>query len=384
MYQEKKVVGIVAEFNPFHEGHAYLLQEARNRFGAEYVVIVMSGDFVQRGEPAIVSKYDRTRDALTNGADLVLQLPVMFSTAAAEDFASGGVALLARTGICDTLLFGSESGNLQELRKAAGFLAEEAELSREEADAVLARFRNLLKERLSQGQSFPKARASALGEALGLPADFSSNDVLGIEYLKAIFRQHAEFEPAVLQRDMHLKSAHRIREEILASEDRYGVLKADDFSDMLSYQLTRLHFEDAELSAFQDVSEDLAQSLSRQRWQNLRFTERINELKSKNLTYARISRALLHILLNIRKSDVEKEKRGGYIRYLRVLGVSENGRELLSALPEPLVVSPAQALKRNPELMSNAAFRGDLFAAELYQQLSVESHNDFTEKLIVL
>lgn len=160
MYQGQRVIGIVAEFNPFHEGHAYLLREARQRFGADFVVIAMSGDFVQRGEPAVFSKYDRTRAALAGGADLVLQLPVMFSTAAAEDFAAAAVALLDRTGICDQQLFGSESGDLPLLQRTADFLAEERRCPSAAVteNEQICCFRRLLRRGQAEGLSHPRAR----------------------------------------------------------------------------------------------------------------------------------------------------------------------------------------------------------------------------------
>lgn len=391
MYRGKRVIGIVAEFNPFHEGHAYLLREARERFGAEYVVIVMSGDFVQRGEPAVFSKYDRTRAALSGGADLVLQLPVMFSTAAAEDFAAAAVAILERTGICDSLLFGSEGADLGLLQRAADFLAEER---RSSADAEpenerIRLFRQRLRQAQAEGKSFPKARSLALSEVLEIPSDFLPNDVLGIEYLKAIAQQKASMAPCLIRRDPTLKSAHSIRREMLAAPDPAGerrrhCRRPDDFSDMLSYQLLRLQREGTDLSVFQDVSAELARAITRQCREAHSFSERLALLKTKNLTHSRISRALLHILLEIRRADYERTKAQGFSPCLRVLGVSRGGRALLSSLPEPLMISPARALKQQPLLSEDPSLRADFFASALWQQLSDQPHNDFTEKLIVL
>ena len=391
MYQGKRVIGIVAEFNPFHEGHAYLLREARARFGAEYVVIVMSGDFVQRGEPAIFSKYDRVRTALEGGADLVLQLPVMFSTAAAEDFAAAAVAVLARTGICDGLLFGSEGADLRLLQRTADFLAEERQCP---ADAVpenaqLRRFRLQLRQLQAAGQSYPKARSMALSEVLEIPEDFLPNDVLGIEYLKAIRQQKLSMTPCLIRRDPTLRSAHSIRREMLAAREQKGDLRGqyrrlDDFSDMLSYQLLRLQRAGTALTDFQDVSTELACAIARQCRERHSVTERIALLKTKNLTHARISRALLHILLEIRREDCERAKNRGFVSCLRVLGVSRPGRELLSVLPDPLMISPARTLKQRPILAEDPSLKADFFASALWEQFSDQPHNDFAEKLIVL
>lgn len=391
MYQGQRVIGIVAEFNPFHEGHAYLLREARQRFSADFVVIAMSGDFVQRGEPAIFSKYDRTRAALEGGADLVLQLPVMFSTAAAEDFAAAAVALLDRTGICDQLLFGSESGDLPLLQRAADFLAEERRCppAAVTENEQICCFRRLLRRGQAEGLSYPRARAAALSAVLDMPADLLPNDVLGTEYLKAIRQQGSPMQPLLIPRERGFQSAHSIRREMLAAQEqgtgrRESIRCADDYSDMLSYQLLRLQREGISFSVFQDVSEELARSIARQSRERHSFSERIKILKTKNLTHARISRALLHILLEIRREDCDRTKAEGFLSCLRVLGVSRRGRGLLSQLPAPLMISPAKTLQQSPTLSADPSLRADFFAAALWQQLSEQPHNDFTEKLIVL
>ncbi|MBS5032866.1 MAG: nucleotidyltransferase family protein, partial [Firmicutes bacterium] len=151
-----KTLGIITEYNPFHQGHAYMLERAKRKADADRVVVIMSGSFVQRGEPAIFDKWTRTAAALKNGADLVLELPVLFAAANAEAFARGAVRLLTESGIVDTLAFGSESGNLQELQEAAKILANETE-----------EFQRLLKEMIGEGLSYPAARAKVL-ETLSL------------------------------------------------------------------------------------------------------------------------------------------------------------------------------------------------------------------------
>ena len=185
-----KTVGIIAEYNPFHSGHQYQIAMARRLTGADFVVVVMSGDFVQRGEPAVFDKYTRTAMALEGGADLVLEMPVRFATSSAEDFAACGVALLDRLGLTDVLCFGSELGRLDLLEQAAGILAAEPEA-----------FRQTLRQGLAAGMSFPKAREAALVrelEACGLKEagqdDWqkvlsSPNNILGIEDLKALKRR---------------------------------------------------------------------------------------------------------------------------------------------------------------------------------------------------
>lgn len=192
-----KTAGIIAEYNPFHTGHNYQIDYVRGTLGADYVVIAMSGDFVQRGTPALLSKYVRAEMALRAGADLVLELPVSCATASAELFARGGVQLLDGLGVVDTLCFGSECGDTEILRKLAEILVEEPE-----------DFKNVLRRNLREGMTFPKARSLALGEVL--PENESEkyqqvlsspNNILGIEYCKALLREKSMIVPAAIKRE---------------------------------------------------------------------------------------------------------------------------------------------------------------------------------------
>lgn len=202
-----RTVGIIAEYNPFHLGHGWQLEHARAEADADYAVIILSGDFVQRGEPAIIDKYCRTEMALHEGADLVLELPAAYATGSAETFAQGSVAMLNRLGCIDTLCFGSECGSLPSLLSYARLFEEEPEP-----------YRSLLKEGLRSGLSFPAARSRAAEEHLSLTerifpcsaedADLrrlssildKPNNLLGIEYCRAILRQHCDIRPLALQR----------------------------------------------------------------------------------------------------------------------------------------------------------------------------------------
>ncbi len=185
-----KVTGIIAEYNPFHQGHAYHLARARELTGADRLLVVMGGNFMQRGEPAIVDKYARAEMALKNGADLVLELPAAAATGSAEYFAEGAVELLDVSGVVDALCFGSELGKLAPLEKAAALLLEEPE-----------EYRQLLREELKRGKNFPEARETALSaffperELLSAP-----NNILAIEYLKALKRRKSSIEAVTIPR----------------------------------------------------------------------------------------------------------------------------------------------------------------------------------------
>lgn len=206
-----KTAGIIAEYNPFHRGHEYQIQYTREKLGADYVIVAMSGDYVQRGTPALISKHLRTEMALRCGADLVLEMPVSVSTASAEAFAMGGVSLLDSLGVVDILCFGSESGETTALKELAEVLVEEPE-----------EYRILLKSFLSQGLSFPAARSQALTEYFKNPRNFTGDDfdgvltpllnqvtrilntpnnILGIEYCKALLRLNSKIQPVTIRRE---------------------------------------------------------------------------------------------------------------------------------------------------------------------------------------
>ena len=222
MINGKKVVGIITEYNPFHAGHQYMIEQIRAEYHADYIVAAMSGDFVQRGEPAIFDKYERARDALLHGVDLVVQIPVMFSTSSAEDFAAGGVAVLRSLGFVDQLVFGSESADLAKLQQMAAL-----ELST--GSTAHAKFNAVVRDGVASGMSYPKARAEAMKLVLSGDDDdafetmlddsgafdLQSNDVLGLEYIKAVKRQGDCFEVACIGRKLSLPSAHSIRDAIL-------------------------------------------------------------------------------------------------------------------------------------------------------------------------
>ena len=468
MLNGKKVVGIITEYNPFHAGHQYMVDQIRAEYHADVIVAAMSGDFVQRGEPAIFDKYERARDALLHGVDLVVQIPVMFSTSSAEDFAAGGVAVLRSLGFVDQLVFGSESADLAKLQQMAAL-----ELST--GSTAHAKFNAVVRDGVASGMSYPKARAEAMKLVLSgddeeafemmlddrSAFDLQSNDVLGLEYIKAVKRQGDCFEVACIRRKMSLPSAHSIRDAILQNElscvaakeasapervtsqeveeggmttaelsesplcgirgaAHQGYATLDMLSDMLSYRLLQLSYLDSVapeansvLCDYLDVSREIADALRKQVRERMRFRERIAAVKSRNYTYSRISRALLHILLDLQRKD-HTALRGAYfgeaetMPYVRVLGVRKQAKELLSAIATTAVTSPARyqrtldALRRqtieSPEdlLLSIRAghaelmFRSDLYAADLYRLIyhpnKCDTHmeNEFTRKFLVI
>ena len=200
------VIGIIAEYNPFHNGHAYQIAHVRKNLHADYIVVAASGDYVQRGEPALLDKYTRARMALSSGADLVLELPVLWSTASAELFADAGISLFEKTGCVNGICFGAESGDLALLRRIADVLADEP-----------ADLKASLKHNLKSGNTFPKAREAALLSYFADAADqdgalpvstetlssllASPNNILALEYLKSLRRRASSITPYLLKRE---------------------------------------------------------------------------------------------------------------------------------------------------------------------------------------
>ena len=187
-----RVTSIISEYNPFHEGHKYHMENTKKITNSDFIIVIMSGDFTQRGTPAIIDKYARTKQALLNGADLVLELPAAFATSSAEGFAHGSVSILNKLGIVDSLVFGSESGNIDSINNIAQFLSHET-----------PEFTNRLQDYLKQGLPFPKARSLSLKEYFpDMDENFlsSSNNILGIEYCKALISFASSIKPMTIVR----------------------------------------------------------------------------------------------------------------------------------------------------------------------------------------
>lgn len=391
-----KVNGIIAEYNPFHNGHKYQLSESLRCTKAQYTVVVMSGSFVQRGAPAMVNKFKRAEMALLNGADLVLELPAIYATASAEFFATGAVALLDRLGVVTNLCFGSECGDAQLLRQIAEILLDEPKA-----------FTKSLKQYLREGLSYPNARTEALIQNYPFLNQYknvfsSPNNILGIEYIKAILKNESSLEPVTILRTgagYHSRlpeddqcSALAIRQALYAGTDTaflknnmpsnaaailteqlsaIGPIRSDDFSDILYYKL--ITEKASGFEKYLDVSSDLSDRILSRLDNYKGFDSFCDLLKTKEMTYTRISRCLLHIMLNIKKTDMEKSKDIGIAPYARVLGFKKSSSTLLTKIKErsniPLVTKLADA----EELLDKAAYdmlRQDIRISQIYNGIA--------------
>ena len=393
-----KVVGIVAEYNPFHKGHAYHIKKAKELTGCDYCIVVMSGNYTQRGVPAMIDKHSRAQMALLNGADMVFELPVRFATSSAEGFATSAITLLNATGIVTDLCFGSECGDVEKLTKIAKVLLEEPE-----------EYKEVLKRELKNGHSYPVARNMALQ---GLDCwDFDSlkilsmpNNILGIEYIKALLKTGSKMNPATVKRqgsnynDCSLSelysSALAIRSSIASTENLeniysdvpenvYAIMKErqnisfpivpDDFSEMLHYKL--LSEKENGFTQYIDVSPDLSDRIVKNVYQYKNYESFCDLLKTKNMTYTRISRCLLHILLDLKTKDSVVPS------YLRILGLNTGAKDLSKSLKEncslPLISKLADAKKQLSE-EDFELLKEDVFASNLYDTvLSHKFDSDF-------
>lgn len=357
-----KITGIIAECNPFHEGHKYLIRKSKEITGADYTVVLLSGDFVQRGAPAAEPKEKRTRDLLEGGADAVLELPVLYSTAGAEIFAEGAVQILDRLSCITDLCFGSESGDIEYLEKNAEFLLNESE-----------EFKAALRKNLKDGDSFPAARDAAACETAGISLARTPNDLLATEYLINLSRANAERQNRIIPHAIlrtAAESASSIRERMLKT-DPYAI-GTEDFSEMLFYRLMLIHRLEKtmpgidRLEDYVDVSEDLAQSMRDKAAGYTGFESFTEALKSRNLTYTRIARALIHILLGIRKSELAAFRMPGYVR---VLGVRSDSADSLLAELSRGRIPVLTALAKDQEKLTahyDRMLAMDVFASQLY------------------
>lgn len=412
-----KVVGLITEYNPFHNGHEYHIKEAKRITGADYVVVVMSGDFVQRGTPAFMDKYTRTKMALACGADLVFELPVCFSTASAEYFAHGAVAILDRLGIVNFICFGSESGDIYGLTNLAHILNEEPE-----------EYKTHLNAAVKSGKTFPEARMEAISKIIDAPYESllsSPNNTLGIEYIKALININSNITPVTITRKIAgyhnedltkadgaaISSATAIRKNLkditslnnlknhvpdkvfcllIDEYNKSYPITEDDYSLLLNYRLMTLN--KASLAEFLDVNCDLANRISKFTGKYYSYNALAKQLKSRQWTLTRINRGLLHILLDITNADMSECKIAGFAQYARVLGFKKESSHLLRQITKnekiPVITKLGSAAdKLNP--LGKRMLEKDIFAAALYNQVvydkyQIELSDEYTRGVIII
>ncbi len=390
-----KIAGIIAEYNPFHTGHAYHIAKTREKCGADHIICVISGNFTQRGEPAIYDKWARARAALENGADLVLELPFCYAVQSAEGFAQGGIGVLDALSCIDFLSFGAENDDVDTMRRIAETLINEP-----------ADFHATLKCALLKGLSYPAARANALTALLPNAQDAlwaCPNNILGIEYIKALIKTGSRIEPSAVKRQgggyasasLHerFSSAKAIRSAIRKGNMEYlrflpkydaAAYGEPVFPEMMfPFLIFRLRsMQLFEIEKIEGVCEGLEYKIADAAKTSQSYHELIGKIKSKRFTYTRIQRVLLYCLFGLTKDKMAslREER----LYARVLGVRRECLPLLSLLSKR---STIRLVTKASEFLENPLFEADLFATDIYSLFTKKiapGGRDFTTQFPII
>ena len=410
-----KVVGIIAEYNPFHNGHLYHLLQAKDLAQADYVVAVISGNFTQRGDTAIVDKWTKAYMAICGGCDLVLELPTVYSVSSAENFASGAVKILDSLKIVDSIAFGAEASDLATLNNIANVLFQEPRA-----------YTNILTHELQKGISFPSARENAILMYLNDIKRYanilnSPNNILAIEYLKALKTQKSNMNPIMVKRSKvyynddrivdDFASATAIRKlikrreyedlrkvvprstyKILSRQIRDGniVLGLENFEKEIIYTLRKMSIR--EIANLPDVSEGLENLIKNSADNCNDMSKLIANIKSKRYTQTRIQRILLYALLGIDKKMMEDSKK--VTPYVRVLGFTNKGKELISEINKRnpkinMITSVKKFIEKNNKPSNRTIMQmlqKDIFATDVYTlgfDFESKANLDFTNNMII-
>lgn len=412
------VVGLITEYNPFHKGHEYHISKAKELTGADNTVVIMSGNFVQRGTPAFMDKHTRASIALNHGADLVLELPLPFSCSSAEYFALAAVSLLDRTGVVDYICFGAETDNLSLLEEIASILVN-AKID----DAHPLNI--LIKENLKTGLSYATSRAFALCKLCN-NEDIKTiieqpNNILAIEYLKALKLINSNIKPYVLKRTIstyhdsrdndYMYSASSLRKNIDNDDsiktlfdfeniykEKYKItypISEDDFDTIMATKLIENLHSNVDLSIYNNIDEQLANKIIKTLINNSYrgWNDFCMMLKSKNIAYTSISRGLLSILLDIKKDDFKKYLDNNICNFVRILGFNKASSNILNSIKNNsslTLIGQLSEINDNLDLneidlnMINKSILADEFYNSIVKlKYSTDIPNEYKRKLII-
>ena len=415
--KENRVLGIIAEYNPFHNGHMYHLQKAKEQSGAKYCICVMSGNFVQRGNTSIVNKWKKAEMALLNGVDLVIELPTIYSVASAEGFSLGAIKLLNNLKIVDAISFGTETSDFAALNNISSIVNEEP-----------MKYKSILNSELKKGLSFPKARENALMLYLNDNKRYDNilntpKNILAIEYLKALKKIKSIIQPIPIKREKVYYNDNVIVDEFASATAIRKLLKNEEFSEIrkvvpkstyqileketelgnvvldlsryekeIIYNLRRMTV--SEIAELPDVNEGLEHSLKNAANYSNDITNLINIVKTKRYTVTRIQRILICALLGITKRDVGMAKKTE--PYIRVLGFNEKGKELISRInkqnPKATVITSVKKFQdKNNNNKNSKIYKRlldiDIFSTNVYT-MACKSESlanlDYTKNMVIL
>ena len=408
-----RVLGIIAEYNPFHNGHMYHLEKAKEQSGAQYSICVMSGNFVQRGNTSILNKWKKAEMALKNGIDLVIELPTIYSVASAESFSLGAIKLLDSLKIVDAISFGAETDDFAALNNISNIAFEEPK-----------KYKDLLNKELKKGISFPQARENALMLYLDDNKRYanilnSPNNILAIEYLKSLKKIKSTIQPIPIKREKVYYNENTIVDEFASAtairnllknkqfneirkvvpKDTYEILSKESelenivldlsaYEKQIIYNLRKMSVE--EIAQLPDVNEGLEHSIKNAASFSNNIKDFINIVKTKRYTQTRIQRILICALLGITKRDVIMGKRA--IPYIRVLGFNEKGKELISRIskanPKAQVIT---SVKKFENQNNNKTYKRlldiDIFSTNIYTMACKNdsiANLDYTKNMVII
>ena len=377
-----KAVGIICEYNPFHNGHLYHINKIKEMYNGYKIIVVMSGNFTQRGDVSILDKWDKTELALQYGCDLVVELPFVFASQSADMFAHAAIYLLSELQV-DVLVFGSESNNIELLKNLAKIQLEDK------------RYNKLVSTYIEEGISYPTATSKALFTLTGKRID-KSNDILGLSYIREIYKQESEIEPICIKRNNDFASRELSGNETSATSIRHALLHGEDVSNYVppktNQKLTKkLYFNeeyfpilkykiltDCFLDKYQTVEEGIENRLRKYMLTSKSMEEFILKIKAKRYTYNRINRMLTHILVGFTKEEAKRFKSPEYIR---ILGFTYNGQKYLNEIKNELslpIVSKFTSIKHHGlqiELKATIAYASILEEEEKIRVIEAEYKN---------
>ena len=346
-----KAIGIITEYNPFHNGHLYQINKIKEKYPDYAIVVVMSGNYTQRGEPAIIDKFKRSEIAIKSGVDIVVELPFPFATQSADFFAYGGITLLEKLKV-EKVIFGSESDNVEDLEEIVN-----AQINNETFDSLVHYYSKC-------GNNYPTSLSLALKEITGKVID-TPNDLLGISYIKTIKQNNYNIKYETIKRTTDYHKRILDNEISSATSIRFALSNNKDISNTIpSYELdylNELHFiedyypylkykilTEQDLNKYQTVTEGIDNLIKEKIISSNSYDSLIHKLQSKRYTYNKIQRMLLHILVGFTKEDA---KNMNEITYIRLLNFSSNGRKYLNEIKKEIDIPIISKINRTKDKM---------------------------------
>ena len=360
-------VGIIAEFNPFHFGHKYLIEEAKKLYPDDEIIVVLAGNILQRGNLSIIEKYDKTKVALNNNVDLVVELPFSYSSEASDYFAEGSLKILNYLKV-DKLIFGSEEGKVDKFIKVAN-----TQINNKEYDS-------LVKKYLDSGDNYPTSMNKALKDLIGIEID-KPNDLLALSYIKEIIKNSYKIDPITIKRtnDYHSKeleeisSGSSIREAIknnkdislyIPKEEIDYIIKDNKYFELLKYKI----ISSKDLSIYNGVDEGIDKRIKEVINKSNTLEELVNNIKSKRYTYNRITRLLTYILFEYTKEDSINKN----INYIRILGFNSKGKEYISKIKKDIDIPLVSNItKDNYNLIKDDLNKDEIFYNIINKKINI-------------